>query len=85
MEIVSYCSWLLKVQERLSKKIIDVIKQSLIQYKIKEKEKKNENLIENIMLLLWVFIIEFYITAYAGVLTLVQTIDIWYNLELKSI
>jgi len=76
---------LLKVQERLSKKIIDVIKQSLIQYKIKEKEKKNENLIENIMLLLWVFIIEFYITAYAGVLTLVQTIDIWYNLELKSI
>jgi hypothetical protein len=85
MERVSYCSWLLKVQERLSKKIIDVIKQSLIQYKIKEKEKKNENLIENIMLLLWVFIIEFYITAYAGVLTLVQTIDIWYNLELKSI
>jgi hypothetical protein len=76
---------LLKVQERLSKKIIDVIKQSLIQYKIKEKEKKNENLIENIMLLLWVFIIEFYITAYAGVLTLVQTIDILYNLELKSI
>lgn len=85
MERVSYCSWLLKVQEILSKKIIDVIKQSLIQYKIKEKEKKNENLIENIMLLLWVFIIEFYITAYAGVLTLVQTIDIWYNLELKSI
>jgi TRAP-type uncharacterized transport system fused permease subunit len=85
MERVSYCSWLLKVQERLSKKIIDVIKQSLIQYKIKEKEKKNENLIENIMLLLWVFIIEFYITAYAGVLTLVQTIDILYNLELKSI
>lgn len=85
MERVSYCSWLLKVQERLSKKIIDVIKQSLIQYKIKEKEKKNENLIENIMLLLWVFIIEFYITAYAGVLTLVQIIDIWYNLELKSI
>jgi len=85
MERVSYCSSLLKVQERLSKKIIDVIKQSLIQYKIKEKEKKNENLIENIMLLLWVFIIEFYITAYAGVLTLVQTIDIWYNLELKSI
>jgi hypothetical protein len=52
MERVSYCSSLLKVQERLSKKIIDVIKQSLIQYKIKEKEKKNENLIENIMLLL---------------------------------